>query len=174
MGKRQDDREMLFVVGTTAEEKFASIEIALQRMRRRLAKTVVVVMPPTIMQGYCITPEEDGTIFRGFFPVKGKLKAGGFYIGKYNITEPITIYCDLISPDSRGGTKFTTLKRQMVENFNLDVPECSRVRIRVDDPASISDIWIGLAIVVEQSYAETQQFLIKELDQLIEAAHEGI
>ena len=181
MGQRTGNREMLFVVGATVEEKFLAIEQAFQRMRRRLHKTVTAVMPPTIVHGYCAEPDAEGVIFRGFFPVAGKLISAGLYIGEYCAPEkkPVTFYCDLISPTDRGGLKFVTLKKQLVEKFDLAVPECSRIRIRVDDPSLVKDVWIGLALEVAQSDMQVRQFLIKDIDNLIvdaesEAENEGI
>jgi len=157
-------RKNVFVVGKTTEEKFGKVEQTLQRFSRRLSKTIIGVIPPTIIQGFAHEPDEDGTVFRAFIPIGGKLAGGGLYVDSYSTNQLVTFYCNVISPDARNGMKLVTKKQSQVLSFDFNIPAMSRLVIKVDDPKAVKDVWVGIALIIEPSEQETKQFLISELE----------
>jgi hypothetical protein len=75
------DRNNIKIYGDTTEKKFAHVERILQRMFRRVHKTIVGAMPKVPVMGYCDTPKDE-IITRILIPGQCRLVDAAFLVDR--------------------------------------------------------------------------------------------
>jgi hypothetical protein len=157
-----------FIEGSTPNEKFNHIERVLRRMSLRLHKTIVGIIPPTIVFEYVQKPPEDGVLLRAILP-SGKLTKGFMYVEKYAGTQMVNFSAEIHKTDGSLQTKkFTTRKQSLVIEPDLPVDIGDRLIFKADDPLSVEGIWIGFMFQIDRKDSIQETFVIDQIERLLE------
>jgi hypothetical protein len=157
-----------FIEGSTPEEKFTQIERVIRRMSLRLHKTIVGIIPPTIVFEYIQKPLEDGVLLRAILP-SGKLTKGFMYVEKYTGTQMVNFSAEIHKTDGSLQTrKFTTRKQSLIIEPDLAVDIGDRLIFKADDPLSVEGIWVGFLFQIEKKDSVQETYVIDQIEKLLE------
>jgi len=160
--------KLLTIRGNTADEKFKHLEVILNRMRRKLHKTVVGVMPPVPIMFAADAPREDGEIFSFLAPASGMITDVCLLIKEFTDKNPVTFEAKVNGVLGGAFTKFSTRKNLTVQTVNLSVSPGDMLTLGTDTPDGIKGIWLSFLYQMGINKAGQTKFLIDEFEHMIE------
>ena len=160
--------KLLEIKGKTPDEKFKHLEVILNRMRRKLHRTVVGVMPPVPIMFATDAPQESGEIFSFLTPAKGMITDVCLLIREFTVKEPITFEAKVSGSMIGAFTKFSTRKNLTVQTIDLSVLPGDLLTLSTNNPAGIKGIWLSFLYQMGIDKAEQKKYLIDEFERIIE------
>jgi hypothetical protein len=160
-----DTVKMKFVSGESVEDRFHSVDRVLQHFSKRLHKTVVGVIPPTLTYNYVDTVPEDGIILRAILPA-GRLVLGFMFVEEYEGKDAVNFIAKLEGPKSSQSKVFETRKRLVTIEPDMEVSLGDRLTFQVVERERVRKIWIGFLFHVQERYQIHETFMIDKLEQL--------
>lgn len=170
--------KFLKIKGGSPEEKFNHLEKILQRISRRLHKTIVTVVPPSPMFSYTEKPSEEGIITRCVFPANGKVTRLCLAISEFTDKERVVFDVELQRVDIYGNTleklqrSFNTRKNIEVADVNFDVKVGDCLTLSTISPEKIKGIWVSVLYIIDMPDGVMNSISYDEIDKLIEAGME--
>jgi len=161
-------RQREFVKGSTAEEKFKSINKVFEHMAIRLRKKVVGIMPPSPLFAYVTKASEDGVIARFVLPAKGKVTKIAMAVKKYAGKDGADFECGIVTQGNEFSYKFKTKKPVELVDLDKDVEPGDVVYLSISDPDLAEGISIGMLYEIGRANSIIKHFLIDELEALEE------
>jgi len=155
------------VRGSTVEKKFLHIENILNRMQRKLHKTVIGVLPPIPLFFYAEKAQESGEIFQWLFPAQGVITRACMYVREYKTKDGITFTADMIGKTSSTSQSFMTRKNALIQTLNIPVSIGDRLIFRVDSPEQITGIWVAFLFEMNMKDLAKETFIIDEFTKLM-------
>lgn len=165
---------MIKLKGKTPEEKFRHIEIILNRMSRKLHKTVVGVIPPIPVMLAVDKPAPDGLMFSYLAPAIGRISDICMIVKNYAGKDPVEFEASVSGPTSGAMTKFVTRKPVTITNVNLPVNPGDLLILKTTSPDAISEIWLSFLYHIRLNKSEKMSFIAEELLQLVEEESDAI
>jgi len=151
------------------DERLSRVEATVKHLSRRLHKTVLGVIPPTLINVYVHKPMEDGTILTAAL-VDGKIKKGLMVVKKYLVTGKVEFTCKLTRPDGEFFTSFKTSKLWEEIDLDIDVEIGDVFDFSVSDPNAVEGIWVTFLF---DATMENKK-IVKQLRDQLEMIDEGI
>jgi hypothetical protein len=158
---------MKVIKGETSEQQLDHVDKILDRMSRRLHKTVVGIIPPNLTFNYIKTPGEDGVLLRAIFP-GGKLTKGFMFIDKYADKNAVNFIAELIGLQGTQSRTFNTRKQLLIFEPNLDLEIGDRLIFKTDEPTKIEGVWIGFLFQIDIKDSVQKTYVIEQLELLNE------
>ena len=156
-----------FIKGDTVEKQLASVNRVLNSFSRRLTKTVVGVIPPSLASQYIEVPAEDGILLRWIFP-PGTLTYGFMAVEEFNVKTAVKFEAELVGGESTAQkVGFETRSHITTVKPNIRVETGARLIFRVLDPTAIRKIWSGFLFQIDAKFDERERFAISALEEKI-------
>ncbi len=166
--------------GDTTDEKFAHIEQLLKHWQRRARKTLIGVIPPSPIFSYTHYPMEDGTVLKCVIPADGRIVRGVLAVDKYNTKEQVGFMCKVERASEISAQSFLTKKNLYVLDVALDVRVGDILTVKIDPVKNDEGDWIAeviwLSLLYEIGIKDTikKQYLIEDLERMLEKDDEGV
>ena len=172
----------IILKGKTSEEKFKHIERFLSMFQRRLHKTMVGIIPPTMIPVNCRTPMEDGSILSYAVPASGELLRAVMVINKFQAQDGKMVKFSYgVTNDSGDFSKtFETKKRVFIADLKMDVKTGDVLNLKVLDPKNddgswkVEDIWVTFLFNIGIKDSVVKQQAFDQLELLVEGIDERI
>ena len=152
----------------TPEEKLIQVERILNRMSRKLHKTVIGVMPAIPIMFQIDEPKEDGEIFKFLLPCKGQITDVCMFVRKFDGSETVDFDASIRGPVTGAFARFSTKKNLTIQRANLDVLAGDMLTLTTDSPEKVHGIWIALLYQMGIKESGKEVFLLDDLDKLLE------
>jgi hypothetical protein len=159
---------MITINGNTPDEKIQHIEKILNKMSRKLHKTVVGIMPPVPVMLSVDAPKEDGNIFTFLTPGKGTITDICLYVKEFIGNDPVKFEAESKSDVSGQMTSFITRKHIGVYALNLSVVAGSMLTLKTPTPEKVKGIWLSFLYQMGIERAEQTKYLVSEFEKLME------
>jgi len=153
--------------GDTPEKKFKHLERIIERMSRRLQKTVIGLLPASPVFGFCTDPMSS-SIMRAIFPSDGLITKIAVYFGRRAKESPeIEIIVEEMGSSGREVHVIQVPKKGIVAEVNYPIKAGTRVQANVVNPTEeVGDVWVGFLYQVGiQDLAKTK-IAIEQFEQL--------
>ena len=148
-----------FVKGESADKKFDSIERVLARFSRRLHKSIICAVPPSVISNYCAELPDDGIILRCIFPCPGKVKGVTLHYTPINNDEKPTI--DIVFTDGKK-TDAATVKAFNPEINDVLVNNGTLMALKLN--GQVENIWVSALFIPTINASEKESLSIDQLD----------
>jgi hypothetical protein len=160
----------ILIKGDSTEAKFKHLQKILDRMFRRLNKTIIGVMPLIPIMGYCEEPK-DSMIARYLIPCECSLRSLDFLVGKAEIDEEGKVIEPEFKLLIKRGTKLISdkfYKDKPDQAVEVDIKLMYNDILEISTDNKISSISHTLVFDVSNDFQTKKEFLIEELENLIE------
>jgi len=153
--------------GDTPEKKFKHLERILQRMSRRLQKTVIGLVPSSPVFGFCADPMSDA-VMRVIFPADGIITKVAVFFGKRGKDNPeIEIKLEQMGSTGHEAYAIPIPKKGIVADVDYTVRAGTRVQATVVNPTEeVGDVWIGFLYEVGMQDLAKSKIAIEQFEQL--------
>ncbi len=173
------ERPNRFISGKTIEEKFESIETTLQHFKRRLQKTVIGVIPPTVIFSYVKKPEPDGTIVKCLLPADGIVTRVCMAVSEYEGSGTVRFNCKIegnkvVGPNRSTNLSFDTRRPVIVQDIGAIVTTGDYIVLSTTEPERVKGVFISILYEIKLKDNNIKAFLIDEFDKLLEEPDERI
>ena len=160
---------MIKIKGDTPEKKFEHIEIILNRMSRKLHKTVIGVMPPIPVIFQTEEPKEDGEIFTFLTPASGVITDICLLVKEYKDQTPVEFKASVEGRVQGSFGAFRTKKNLTIAKLGLEVHPGDLLRLTTDAaPGQIHGIWLSFLYQIKTDKSSHMKYVADELLQLLE------
>jgi hypothetical protein len=169
-----DQRDVAYVgvtplKGETPEQKFKHIEGILNRMSRKLHKTVVGVVPPVPVIFQAAAPKDNGEIFSFIVPATGMITNVCLLIGEFKDQTPVEFKASVEGRTVGSSASFRTRKNVTVAVVNLEVHPGDLLKLSTNaEPGQISGIWLSLLYQIKTDKTSHMKYIAEELFALLE------
>ena len=155
------------IKGNTPEKKFKHVEHILQRMGRRLQKTVIGLVPASPVFGFCADPSSNAVI-RAIFPADGLITKVAVFFGKRGKEDPnIDIRIERMGELGYESYSMPVSKKGIVAEVNYAIRAGSRVQATVINPTEeVGDVWVGFLYQVGMQDLAKTKIAIEQFEQL--------
>jgi len=150
-------------------ERLSRVEAGVKHLSRRVHKTVLGIVPPTLVSAFVQKPMEDGTILTAAL-VDGKIKKGLMVVRKYLVPGKAEFTCKLTRPDGEFLTRFKTSMLWEEIDLDIDVEIGDVFEFKVDNPNAVEGVWVTFLFDV----ALENKKIVKQLRDQLEMLDEGI
>lgn len=151
----------------TPEEKLVHVERILNRMSRKLHKTVIGVMPAIPIMFSIDEPKEDGEIFSFLMPAKGIITDVCLFVGKFDGSEIVEFEAEVRGPVTGAYARFGTKKNLTIHKASLAVSAGDRLSLRTVSPEKVHGIWLALLYQMGIKESRKEVFLLEELEKIL-------
>jgi hypothetical protein len=159
----------LKIQGSTTEKKFEHLETILERLSRKLNKTVVAVMPLVPFMGYVERADPRGVVVSGLVPGECRIVRLCLAVETYaDADTPVEFKFEIGHGDNIGVKVFSSNAPLIIEEVGFEVPRGTLMTLRVDDPSLIVGIRYGILFDMGSKLQTSQEFIIDELLRLTE------
>jgi len=165
---------MITIKGKTPDEKIAHIEKILNRMSRKLHKTVVGVIPPIPVMFQVEEPNANGEILSVLLPAAGTIKDVAVFVREFKDKDPVTFKASIDGLVFGTSAAISTRKNLTIQTLNLAVSAGDRLRLVVEGEDKVSGIWIAFLYQIGITSSEQKKFLISEFIQITDGEKEEI
>jgi len=148
-----------FVKGETHEKKFENIERVLKRFSRRLQKSVVCAVPPSVISNYTFELPEDGVILRCIFPCPGKVRGITLHYSLLNEDNKPTL--DVVFTDGMR-TDAVSVRAHNPQIEEISVNQGTLMALKIN--GQVENIWVSALFVPSINAAEKEAIAIEQLD----------
>jgi len=159
---------MIKIKGDTPNEKFKHIEIILNRMSRKLHKTIIGVMPPVPIMFAVNEIPESGEIFSFLTPARGMITDICLLIGEFTDKELVSFEAMVKGPTGGMHTTFATRKNLTISKIDLSVGPGDLLSLKTTSPERIKGIWLSFLYQMGIEKAEQKTYLIEEFEHIID------
>ncbi len=159
---------MIKLKNGTPEEKLAQVEKILNRMQRKLHKTVIGVMPPIPIMLSAEEPNPDGEIFKILIPASGKITAVCLCVKEIEGKEAATFEALIVGPDAGSFIRFATKKLLTIQKTDINVAPGDMLILKTDNPERVHGIWLALLYQMGIKESGKERFLIEELEKILD------
>jgi len=157
------------IKGNTPEEKLQHVEKILNRMSRKLHKTVVGVMPPIPIIFSTDAPKEDGEIFTFLAPASGRITDICLMVGEYKDQTPVEFKASVEGQVHGSSGSFRTRKNLTITALDLDVHPGDLLRLTTTaEPGQINRIWLSFLYQLGIDKVAKANYIADELFKLLE------
>lgn len=146
----------------TQEERLKKLETTVKHMRRKLHKTVVGIIPPTLVTSFVQEPMENGLVMTAAFP-GGKIKKALVVI-KEMPKEGVELRLTNTRQAGLLSRSMTTKRKVEVIDLDLELSEGEVAEFYVDGEAK--GIWTSLLWEAKMDDRQIKQLMIDELEEL--------
>jgi len=163
----------LKVEGTSLEEVRGNVERILQRMSRRLQKTIVGVVPPSVVFSSEGKASEDGTVLRFVVPANGRIEkvcvmlndfANKDVVAKLNFEIKTTNKTETISIETK--------KNVVVKNTEVIVITGDLATISLVNPESVGSVFATVLYYIDLNKSKTFEVAIDQIEEALEISME--
>ena len=164
---------MIKIKEGTPDERFDHVEKILQRMARRLHKSVAVIIPPIpIFFSIEIIPT-SGLIFQCLLPVRGTITDVCMYISKFERKEAAKFHAEVRGAITIKGTSIETAKRLTIGKVDIPVNAGDMLIFSTSSPDLISGVWVSFLYEVGMDVMKKEHIPIDILDGPLEEIENG-
>lgn len=156
-----------FVKGESVDKKFDSIERVLSRFSRRLHKSIVCAVPPSVISNYCPVLPDDGIVLRCIFPCKGKVKGVTVHYTSLSNDEKPTI--DIVFTDGKK-TDAATVRAFNPEINDVLVNNGTLMALKLN--GQVENIWVSALFIPSIDLADKESLSIDSLDSIAKEVSE--
>jgi len=165
----------LRIKGNTPEEKFASIEVILRRMFRRLSSKVIGIVPVSPIFDFAYEPDNEGVVMRRLFPSSGRITQGAIAFdskGSKPVKLSISIDNDLKMRSLTSSYPIKKIATTLDLDFEILAGDKITIKVEPDEVdkekgEKIKGVWIGFAFEANLKSLTKKDFLLEELERLI-------
>ena len=157
--------ERKFIKGDTVEDNIDSVDLILQSWAPRLGNCVTGIIPPVPILHYQKYPDEEGVIFGGVIPFKGKISDAFFAIGKY-AKKPLYLKIRILYKGIQSGTTLECDKPFQSYHSEILIEAGSIIKVSVEPIDSAEQFYIGILAHADVEHAQKEQQLIAGLSLL--------
>ena len=151
--------------GNTVEEKLKHVEVLFKHMGRKLHKTVVGIIPPSLVSSFVQEPLENGLVLTAALP--GGRITKGLIVVKDMPKDGVSYTLKTVESDVTYLKTITTKKKVLVVDLDLELSVGTVLELWVDGDAK--GIWTSFLWESEMGDKQIKQILLNELDALEEA-----
>ena len=156
-----------FIKGDTVEKQLASVNRVLNSFQRRLQKTIIGVIPPSLASSYVETPDESGVLLRWIFP-PGRLTYGFMVVEEYLTKTSVKFEAELLGGETAKQARvFETRRHILTLNTDLHMSVGSRLVFKTLEPQKIRKVWSGFLFQIDNKFNDTEGFAIAALEEKI-------
>ena len=159
---------MIKIKGDTTEAKFAYIEKVLNRMSRRLHKTVIGVMPPIPVMFSTEVPKGDGEIFTFLCPASGIITDVCMVVKEFDDQTPVEFIASVEGQTQGNSAKFKTRKNLTIVKLDLLVKPGDLLTLKTSMPDNIRGIWLSFLYQIRTNKSSQTKYIAEELFNLLE------
>jgi len=160
--------------GDTAEQKFAHLEVVLNRMSRKLHKTVIGIVPPVPVMFSIDVPKDDGEIFSFLAPALGMITNICLMVGEYEGNEPVVFEASVKGKISGASAKFSTRKTLNIQEVQLPINPGDLLVLRTESPEKVRKIWLSFLYQMGVESATHLPYLIDKFTEIMEGESDAI
>uniref|UniRef100_A0A6M3IFH2 Uncharacterized protein n=1 Tax=viral metagenome TaxID=1070528 RepID=A0A6M3IFH2_9ZZZZ len=153
----------------TLETRVSRLEAAIERLGRRAHKTVMGIVPPTLVYTFAQRPMEDGTILTAAL-FNGKITKGLMVVKEYISSAKLEFTLRVIRSDGDYSMKFKSSKLWEEIDLEIDVALGDVMEFSVDDPGGLLGIWISFLYEPAMEHKK----VINQMRDQLELLDEGI
>ena len=159
------------IQGNTADQKFKSVEKALQRLSKKISnKRTSIITPATPLSFYISEVPEDEIVVRYMFPAQGTLTRVVVMIPELAVgKETLNLDVTLVTETGAVSQGFYVKSRKIDELVDHPVEPGDRMFIKADK----APVWLGLIYQVNPSGREINNARVQE-DTGIESGSETL
>ncbi|MBU2395706.1 MAG: hypothetical protein KKH70_20420 [Gammaproteobacteria bacterium] len=154
----------------TQEERIKQLEATIKHMRRKLHKTVVGIIPPTLVSNFVQEPMPNGLVMTAAFP-GGKITKALVVI-KEMPKEGIELRLTNVRQTGLLSRSMTTKRKVEVIDLDLELSQGEVAELYVTGEAK--GIWVTFLWEAEMSDRLIKQVMLSELEELEELEDEGV
>ena len=156
-----------FTKGDTVEKQLASVNRVLNSFQRRLNKTIVGVVPPSLASAYVDVPQADGVLLRWIFP-PGRLTYGFMVVEEYLTKTSVKFEAELVGGElEKQARVFETRQKLLTLNTDITMRTGSRLVFRTLEPDKVRKVWSGFIFQVDNKFCDSESFAIAALEEKI-------
>ena len=156
------------IKGDTNEQKFEYLEKVLNRMRRKLHKTVIGVMTPIPVMFSTEVPRGDGEIFTFLCPASGTITDVCMVVKEFDDQTPVEFIASVEGQTQGSSAKFRTRKNLTIVELNLQVKPGDLLTLKTSMPDNIRGIWLSFLYQMGINKSAQANYIADELYALIE------
>jgi len=158
----------------SVDVKFKQIERILNRMSRKLHKTVIGVMPPIPIMSSVYAPNDDGTIGTFLLPGQGMITDVCMYVQNFEGEGPVEFEASIKGEVVGAHTRFRTRKNLNIQKLDMQVFPGDILTVKTLTPERITGIWIAFLYQLKIDRKGTEKFLVDELLKIVEGENDQI
>lgn len=140
------------IFGNTTEEKFKSVETALNRIARKIKSGVTYAVPPIPVSFYQ-NDFTDSTIGRYIFPTSGRVENLIVKADFVDKPEKFSLTVGFFAEGVSEHREFQVVDGFTKFNISTVVSEGNRVELVLDPPESVQAVWIGFLYKIDPAKA---------------------
>jgi hypothetical protein len=159
---------MITIKGNTPDEKIAHVERILNKMSRRLHRTIIGVIPPVPVMFSTPTPNADGSIFTFLAPASGTITDICLVIKEFADKDPVPFVAQVNGPSGGAHINFLTRKNLTIQAANLQVSAGDLLSFSTSAPDKVKGVWLSFLYQFGMNKLDKTSFLIDEFEKLID------
>lgn len=147
--------------GSTPDERLDNLEVLLKHLRRRMNKTIVGIIPPSLITSFVKEPNADGLVLTAAVP-GGRIKKGLIVIRDMP-SNGVELMLSVKDREKTFSRRLAT--KRAIEIIDLDL------QLKLGDVLEFfvygeaKNIWVSFLWDAEQSDKTIKQFLLDELEE---------
>lgn len=162
---------MIKIRGNTPEEKFKSVEIALNRFARRIKPEATVYIPSIPIAFFCEDFSDGLVIGRYIFPTDGVLLKAAIYLDFSGKVQPTEIVVRAELGEELTSQSFRMRKRQALRKFEVPIEAATRFTFELAEfPEGLRSVWLGFLYRIKVADAEVRKVTLGKLEAIDERA----
>ncbi len=165
----------IFNKNSAAGERISKLELVVERLAMKSSTIQAALISPYPISAAVFGDEVKGTILTYMFPCDGTIVKGAIDIGK-KPKNPITINYGLLGSIYNRSDSFTTDKRQLVVEPNVDVKGFDRLMVGIDYDGNlekITECWISFLWLPSSKNVKAISYSVEDLtDALLQLQEE--
>lgn len=160
---------MIKIRGKTPDEKFKSVELALNRFARKIKPEATVYIPSIPISFFCDDFGESLVIGRYIFPTDGVLLKAAVYLSFSGKVQPTEIVVRAEVGEELTSQSFQMKKRQALRKFETPVEAATRFTFELAElPTGLESVWLGFLYRIKVSDAEVRKVTLGKLEAIDE------
>lgn len=145
-------------------DSLSDVEMVLNRLNRRMHKTMSSVMPPIPMSWIIDKPAESGFLCSSFFPCSGTIKRLACRVSKLGDKKP-KLRLEFLN-DVKGEYQIISLTGETtISTPNIEVFELDQLVVYIDN-IEVSNIALGILFAPDRKYADVETHLISTIERI--------
>jgi hypothetical protein len=150
--------------GNDVDQKFNSVEKALNRLGRKIKPESTCFVPPIPVSFYKDGFEHDLVVGRYIFPASGMLMKAVVYLTFSDKKQPTQIVVRSELNDSRSEHSFNMQNRQAIEKLNIRVPVGTRLSFSLEKlPDGLVSVWLGFLYQIDVKHSDVHKIALEQL-----------
>lgn len=152
------------IQGSSNEQKFKSVEAALNRLSRRIKPEASVFIPPIPVSFFKNEFESNLIIGNYMFPAGGKITKSVIYLEFEKSKVPTQIIVSTELGTNKSLQSFEMQNRQVIEELNIDVPVGTRLSFELaEKPSELVSVWLGFLYQINVRHADVEKVALDNM-----------